>query len=90
MTGVCGKDGCEATAEACRPSVPLPPLWCLSSITEAVPVFLCSVSMDNNRQALLGGIKGFEKSRLKHTVTKVKQFKPTAQGSPGMAEWFPR
>ncbi|XP_049521410.1 thymosin beta-like isoform X3 [Dermacentor silvarum] len=35
--------------------------------------------MDNNRQALLGGIKGFEKSRLKHTVTKVKQFKPTAQ-----------
>lgn len=41
--------------------------------------------MDSNRQALLGGIKGFEKSRLKHTVTKVKQFKPTAQGSRGTA-----
>lgn len=36
---------------------------------------------DRDRQAVLGSIKGFEKSRLKHTVTKVKQFKPTAQGS---------
>uniref|UniRef100_A0A0K8RK42 Putative ciboulot n=1 Tax=Ixodes ricinus TaxID=34613 RepID=A0A0K8RK42_IXORI len=37
------------------------------------------MNSDSNRQALLGNIKGFEKSRLKHTVTKVKQFKPTKQ-----------
>uniref|UniRef100_A0A2R5L522 Putative thymosin beta n=1 Tax=Ornithodoros turicata TaxID=34597 RepID=A0A2R5L522_9ACAR len=35
------------------------------------------MSDPKQRQALLGNIKGFEKSRLKHTVTKVKQFKPT-------------